>query len=146
MSYPKKRIALFILTCAHNGEYIYKKSLVVVIIEDFLIGNQALQTNSLFQSEKLIIDIERKSNLIRSLLIHSAIKTIKGKGFMLSIDFENTDLNFKIIDTCVKNGLIVDWFLFNTHAMRLAPPLIINDEEIKKACSIILNAINSVLN
>ena len=98
------------------------------------------------QNDKLIDEVERKSNLIKSLLVHSAIKTIKGRGFMLSIDFEDTDLNFKIIDHCVKNGLIVDWFLFNTHAMRLAPPLIITDDELKIACQIILNAIHTVLN
>ena len=94
------------------------------------------------QSEKLMDDIERKSNLMRSLLIHPSIKHIKGKGFMLSLDFGDTDLNFKIIETCVKNGLIVDWFLFNSHSMRIAPPLIITDEEIKQACEIILKSIN----
>ena len=98
------------------------------------------------QSEKLMSDIERKSNLIRSLLVHPTIKNIKGKGFMLSLDFEDTDLNFKIIETCVKNGLIVDWFLFNSHSMRIAPPLIITDDEIKKACEIILKSINEVVN
>ena len=98
------------------------------------------------QSEKLMIDIERKSNLIRSLLVHPAIKNIKGKGFMLSLDFEDTDLNFKIIETCIKNGLIVDWFLFNSHSMRIAPPLIITDDEIKQACDIILRSINEALN
>lgn len=97
------------------------------------------------QSEKLMNDVERKSNLIRSLLVHSAIKKIKGKGFMLSLDFEDTDLNFKIIETCVKNGLIVDWFLFNSHSMRIAPPLIITDEDIKKACNIIIKSINEAV-
>jgi 4-aminobutyrate aminotransferase-like enzyme len=75
---------------------------------------------------------------------HRAIENwaaIKGKGFMLSLDFEDTDLNFKIIETCVKNGLIVDWFLFNSHSMRIAPPLIITDEEIKNACAIIMQSI-----
>ncbi|MES2514224.1 MAG: aspartate aminotransferase family protein [Bacteroidota bacterium] len=97
------------------------------------------------QSDKLMEDIERKSNLIRSLLIHPAIKQIKGKGFMLSIDFGSTDLNFKIIEHCVKNGLIVDWFLFNTHSMRIAPPLIITDGEIKEACEIILKSIKETI-
>lgn len=97
------------------------------------------------QSEKLMNDVERKSNLIRSLLVHSAIKKIRGKGFMLSLDFEDTDLNFKIIETCIKNGLIVDWFLFNSHSMRIAPPLIITDDEIKKACGIILKSIDEVV-
>ena len=64
---------------------------------------------------------------------------------MLSVDFEDTELNFKIIETCVQNGLIVDWFLFNSHAMRLAPPLIITDAEIQKACAVILASINEAL-
>ncbi|MBI3518337.1 MAG: aspartate aminotransferase family protein [Bacteroidetes bacterium] len=97
------------------------------------------------QSEKLMEDIERKSELIRSLLTHPAIKAIKGKGFMLSLDFGNVELNFKIIETCVRNGLIVDWFLFNAHSMRIAPPLIISDDEIKEACTIILRSIDRII-
>lgn len=96
-------------------------------------------------SKKLLDTIEAKSLLIKSLLVHPAIKSIKGKGFMLSLDFENTDLNFKIIDACVKNGLIVDWFLFNSHSMRIAPPLIITEEEIKIACGVVLKSINEIL-
>lgn len=95
------------------------------------------------QSEQLADQVEKKSQLIRSLLVHPAIKQIKGKGLMLSIDFGDTELNFKIIDSCIEKGLIVDWFLFNTHSMRIAPPLVITEDEIKKACSIILEAINA---
>jgi len=96
------------------------------------------------QSEQLAEQVEVKSQLIRSLLVHPAIKQIKGKGLMLSIDFGDTDLNFKIIDSCIEKGLIVDWFLFNTHSMRIAPPLVITEDEIKKACGIILEAIKEV--
>ncbi len=98
------------------------------------------------QSEQLLKGIEQKSNLIRSLLIHPAIKNIKGKGLMMSLDFESVDLNFKIIETCIKNGLIVDWFLFNAHSMRIAPPLVITDNEIKMACDIILRSIEEAMN
>lgn len=93
------------------------------------------------QQEKLCAEVERKSQLIRLLLKHKAIKQIKGMGLMLSLDFGDVNLNLQIIDTCVQKGLIVDWFLFNAHSMRIAPPLIISDEEIKKACGIILEAI-----
>ena len=92
-------------------------------------------------NEKLFAEVEKKSNLIKSLLVHPKIKSVKGKGLMLSVEFENTDLNFKIIETCVNKGLIVDWFLFNTFSMRIAPPLIITEEEIKIACGIILESI-----
>jgi acetylornithine/succinyldiaminopimelate/putrescine aminotransferase len=96
-------------------------------------------------SEKLIDAIEKKSNLIRTHLKHQAIKSINGKGLMLALEFENTELNFKIIETCIKNGLIVDWFLFNTYSMRITPPLVITEEEIKTACNIILKSIDETL-
>lgn len=86
--------------------------------------------------------VEEKGELIRSLLIHPAIKEIRGKGLMLAIELENFDLNKKIIDRCIANGVIVDWFLHCSNAMRIAPPLIITPDEIKKVCAIILEAIN----
>jgi len=97
------------------------------------------------QHERLLEGVARKSELIRSLLVHPAIKQIKGKGLMLSLDFGDVDLNMKIIDACVQNGLIVDWFLFNAHSMRIAPPLVITEDEIRKACGIILKCIDEVL-
>jgi 4-aminobutyrate aminotransferase-like enzyme len=39
-------------------------------------------------------------------------------------------------------GLITDWFLFNDACIRIAPPLIITEEEIRKACAILLEAID----
>lgn len=97
------------------------------------------------QNEKLAEGVNAKAALMRSLLVHPAIKTVKGKGLMMSLDFGEVDLNFKIIETCIKNGLIVDWFLFNAHAMRIAPPLVITEDEIKIACDIILSSIDEVL-
>jgi len=92
--------------------------------------------------ENLCDKVEEKGELFRSLLIHPAIKEIRGKGLMLAIELENFDLNKKIIDRCIANGVIVDWFLHCSNSMRIAPPLIITNDEIKKACEVILEAIN----
>ena len=92
--------------------------------------------------ENLCDKVEEKGELFRSLLIHPAIKEIRGKGLMLAIELENFDINKKIIDRCIANGVIVDWFLHCSNSMRIAPPLIITNDEIKKACEVILEAIN----
>lgn len=63
-------------------------------------------------------------------------------GLLIALGFENFDINKKIIDQCIEDGLITDWFLFNSSSMRICPPLIITDEEINYACDIIKNAIN----
>ena len=57
----------------------------------------------------------------------------------MTIEFDSWEINKKVIDGCIENGIFTDWFLFAPHCMRLAPPLIISDEEIKKACGIILS-------
>jgi acetylornithine/N-succinyldiaminopimelate aminotransferase len=91
--------------------------------------------------ENLCDQAEEKGQLLRSLLIHPAIKEIRGKGLMLAAELESFDLNKKIIDRCIANGVIVDWFLHCSNSMRIAPPLIITEEEIRKACGIILEAV-----
>jgi acetylornithine/N-succinyldiaminopimelate aminotransferase len=92
--------------------------------------------------DDLISGVAEKEALIRQLLVHPAIKQIRGKGLMLAVELENFDLNKKIIDRCIENGVITDWFLHCSNAMRIAPPLIITSNQIKEACKIILEAIN----
>ena len=59
----------------------------------------------------------------------------------MAIQFENEKMNFSVIENCLKNGLITDWFLFCTDALRVAPPLNINYNQIENAARIISQAI-----
>ncbi|MFC0516206.1 aspartate aminotransferase family protein [Mucilaginibacter angelicae] len=89
----------------------------------------------------LVSGVAEKEALFRTLLVHPAIHEVRGKGLMMAIELENFDLNKKIIDRCIENGVITDWFLHCSNSMRLAPPLIITHDEIRKACQIIIEAI-----
>ena len=91
--------------------------------------------------ENLVDTVAEKEALMRSLLVHPAIKEVRGKGLMLAIELENFDINKKIIDRCIANGVITDWFLHCDNSMRIAPPLIITPDEIKKACEVIIEAV-----
>ncbi len=91
--------------------------------------------------DKLVSKVPEKEKLFRTLLKHKRIKEIRGKGLMLALQFENEAMCKKVIELCLKNGIIVDWFLFCSSAMRIAPPLIITKAEIKQACSKILLSI-----
>ena len=64
---------------------------------------------------------------------------------MMALEFSSFEENKKIIDQCLKNGLISDWFLFNNSSMRIAPPLIISHDEIHLSCEIILKSIHEVV-
>ncbi|TSJ40352.1 aspartate aminotransferase family protein [Mucilaginibacter corticis] len=92
--------------------------------------------------ENLVATVAEKEALMRKLLVHPAIKEVRGKGLMLAIELKDFDTNKKIIDRCIANGIITDWFLHCDNAMRIAPPLIITADEIEKACGVILEAIS----
>ena len=92
-------------------------------------------------NEDLMAAIAEKEIIFRKCLVHPAIKEIRGIGLILAIEFESFELNKKIIDRCIANGVITDWFLHCSNAMRIAPPLIITPGEIKKACDVIMEAV-----
>jgi acetylornithine/N-succinyldiaminopimelate aminotransferase len=102
----------------------------------------ALAAVTVLLEENLIEQVEKKEKLFRSLLVHPKIKFINGKGLLLALAFDSYEQNKMIIDTCILNGVIVDWFLFNAHSMRIAPPLTITEDEIKIACDVILKSIS----
>jgi len=91
--------------------------------------------------ENLVAGVAEKEALFRKLLVHPAIKQIRGKGLMLAVELDSFDLNKKIIDRCIEHGIITDWFLHCSNSMRIAPPLIINQQQIEHACSVILEAV-----
>lgn len=88
----------------------------------------------------LINDIEKKSAVFKNKLMHPLIKEFRSYGLLMTIEFESWEINKKIIDLCIERGVFTDWFLFAPNCMRLAPPLIISDQDICKACEIILSA------
>ncbi|MDB5136077.1 MAG: aminotransferase class III-fold pyridoxal phosphate-dependent enzyme [Mucilaginibacter sp.] len=92
-------------------------------------------------NENLVAQVGAKAALFYQLLAHPAIKEVRGKGLMLAIELESFELNKKIIDRCIENGVVVDWFLHCSNSMRIAPPLIISHDEIRKACEVIIEAI-----
>ncbi len=102
----------------------------------------SIATIEVLKNESLINQVEKKSNLIKSLLVHPKIKSIRNKGLMMAVEFESFDILKPIIDRAIELGVITDWFLFCDDSMRIAPPLTITEDEIKKSCSIILQAIN----
>lgn len=94
--------------------------------------------------EKLINQVKEKEELFLSLLSHHKIKKIRSRGLMLAVEFENASENKKVIDALIANGIFTDWFLFAPECLRIVPPLIITDEEIKKSCQIIINCLNTM--
>ena len=96
--------------------------------------------------EKLISNVERNMKLFKKQLEHPLIISFRSSGMLMAIEFDSYETNKQVIDCCIKKGLFTDWFLFASHCMRIAPPLIITIEQINEACKIIIEACDSILN
>lgn len=140
------------------GAFIASKEMMMQLAEQPMLGHittfgghpvvcaAALAGLEELLSHNWIDEVADKEQLFRHLLKHPAIRQISGKGLMLAPELESFELNKKIIDACISDGLITDWFLFATHKLRIAPPLIITREEIAQACDIIINNLNKIFN
>jgi acetylornithine/succinyldiaminopimelate/putrescine aminotransferase len=88
-----------------------------------------------------IIDVvASKEKLLRSSLVHPKIKAVRSFGLWMAVEFDSFETNKKVIDACIANGVLTDWFLFAVDCLRISPPLVIGDEEIRKACRVIIRA------
>jgi len=96
-------------------------------------------------TENLISDVKRKGELFRKYLNHSAIKEIRGLGLFMAVELQDYDQVKNVIDRSIEKGLVTDWFLFHDSAFRIAPPLVINDDQILEACNILNEAIDEVV-
>ena len=91
--------------------------------------------------EDWIARVAHKEQLFRRLLVHPAIRAVRSCGLLIAVEFDSFGQNKRVIDACIEKGLLTDWYLFAPECLRIAPPLLITDEQIEEACSIILSAI-----
>lgn len=103
----------------------------------------ALATLQVLLETELIGQVREKERLFRELLVHPAIVELRSAGLWLAVDLGDAGLVQRVIQRCLKEGLITDWFLFNDRSLRIAPPLTIGAAEIRWACAVILEALSA---
>ena len=79
--------------------------------------------------------------LYRELMVHDAINHVRGKGLFLAVEFNQMISGSKLMKQLLQNHIIVDQFLFCDQAFRIAPPLIITEEEVRESASLLLDAL-----
>jgi acetylornithine/N-succinyldiaminopimelate aminotransferase len=93
--------------------------------------------------ENMIADVQTKSDRFAQKLQDPKILSVNRVGLLIAIAFDSFETNKKVIDRCIEQGVLTDWFLFAPHCLRIAPPLNIAMEHIDAACDTILKAIRS---
>jgi putrescine aminotransferase len=104
----------------------------------------AIASIEVIANEKLLINVIERSAQFKKNLIHPAIKEIRGEGLMLAVELDCFENVQKVIEYCLGKGLFTDWFLFCDNSIRVAPPLIISEEETDFAINTLLEVLNKV--
>ncbi|MFL2570484.1 MAG: aspartate aminotransferase family protein [Parvicellaceae bacterium] len=104
----------------------------------------ALASLELISDDKLLNQLEKKGQLFEHLLSHSLVKEIRRKGLFFAIELETADLVQQVVEGCKERGVLTFWFLSNPQSFRIAPPLIITEQEIKASCDVIIEVMNSI--
>lgn len=139
------------------GAFISSKEIMSVLRNDPILGHittfgghpvssasAAAAVNELLDSG-LIEQVESKGALLESLLTaHPKVLGIRRIGLMIAIQFASFEENKWVIDELIKEGVVSDWFLFCDDSMRIAPPLIITEEEIKAVCAKIITVLDRI--
>lgn len=135
------------------GAFIADKKIMQTLTHDPMLGHittfggnpvccaSALATLQVIEDEKLLESVEEKGKLFEKLLQHKYIKEIRRIGLMFAVDFDSAERVNRIVEYAKKNGVICYWFLSHPNSFRIAPPLIITEEQIKESCEVILKAI-----
>jgi acetylornithine/succinyldiaminopimelate/putrescine aminotransferase len=92
-------------------------------------------------SEDMIAGVPSKEQLFCKLLVHPEIKAVRSMGLLIAVELSSAEKVIHTLQQCLEKGLFSDWFLFAPNCIRIAPPLTINEEEIKEACNIILSCL-----
>lgn len=88
-------------------------------------------------------EVERLGQILEATINkHPAIIASRRKGMLFAFDMESSIQVAKVVETCLKNGLILFWFLSNPNSFRISPPLNITENQIVTAGKIIYNAID----
>ena len=101
----------------------------------------ALATLKALLESGLIQQVKAKEQLFLELLQHPAIVEVRSAGLWMAVELESFEVVQAVIGHCLEKGLITDWFLFNSCSLRIAPPLIITEEQIRWACGVILEGL-----
>jgi acetylornithine/succinyldiaminopimelate/putrescine aminotransferase len=94
--------------------------------------------------ENRISEVASKSAMLRQEFSHPLVRQVRAAGLLMAVEFDSFDTNKKVLDACLEQGVLSDWFLFAPQCMRIAPPLVISEAEIRHAGAVFRDVCNLV--
>ncbi len=135
------------------GAFISRKEIMNVLSENPILshittfgGNPvccaaSLATLNYIEENRLIESVTVKSKVIAEIFREY---NIRHSGLMAAIQLNSFEEVHKVCMACMDEGVLIDWFLFNDSSIRLAPPLTISEEELRKFLRIVKKNIENL--
>ena len=99
---------------------------------------------AIISQPELIKNSVAKSQIFFDLLSkHPMIKSMHGIGLFISIELESEQMRERVVHQALRDGLLLDSFLYREDCIRIAPPLVITDDQIREACRIFITVLDS---
>ena len=95
----------------------------------------------IWSSAPVLDNVKRINRLMNEHLVHKDIRAVRSAGLLFAVDIGDEDRVQRIYKTCLEKGVMLDWFLFDWGSIRIAPPLIISEEDALKGVRLLLEAI-----
>jgi len=109
----------------------------------------AVATVNVIKQEKLIQKAENLGKYLKAKLMSlqikcPAIKEVRGLGLMVGVDFGDNNIVRKIIDFCLKHGLVIIPTGAHGTVLRFIPPLVITKKQLDQGLKIFAAALKHV--
>lgn len=90
-------------------------------------------------------DFDQKAFRIAEMACHmlrgEGIVEVRGRGAMLGLQLRDAELTQKVVEYCFEKGIILGWTLHSNSLVRIAPPLIIDEELLEECFKTIIEAL-----
>lgn len=138
------------------GAFIASQAIMGVLTDNPVLGHittfgghpvscaAALANLQVLLNTSYIQEVAEKEALFIEKLQHPAIQKVTHKGLMMAVHLDTFENLQKVIQACIRKSVLTDWFLFESAALRIAPPLIITKEDILFACDVIISSLDEV--
>lgn len=138
------------------GAFIANREVMGVLKENPILGHittfgghpvssvSGLASLNVILDNDMVAGVNAKGELFKELLVHPLINEVRGIGLMMAIQLDSFEQVERVSKFCAADGVVIDWFLHCETALRVAPPLIITETEIREACKIILKALDTI--
>lgn len=105
----------------------------------------ALAALKVLSDGTLISSVHTMEVLVHSLLVHPLIREVRSSGLLMAVELIHPSYLVPAIQAIIRRGVLTDYFLFNETCFRIAPPLVISENDLAEGLSRILRSLDEVM-